>query len=120
MALHSLSLKGEDHVICIEISRGREVLVLVEAYSLAQVEGVGEPISGGFPALCQSRNDVCGTDFEFSQSVVDGMRRGIKGGSGSIKRRVKALWGTFGTVNQRLCLDRARKECAQHQAGRQF
>jgi hypothetical protein len=101
MLLVDHALDGEDHVVGSHVAAGLEVLGGVELHALAQLEGVGQPVGGNGPGLCQAGLDIGAALLELRQSVEHRVACGVEGGARRVLRGVKALGAAFGTVDQR-------------------
>ncbi len=66
-----LALKGEHHIIRIEVARRFEIFGGLPLHTFAQVEGVSFTVFTDIPLLCQRSVQFGGADSELNQSVVD-------------------------------------------------
>ena len=103
VVVQTLTLKAEDHVVCVEVTGWREHVVGMELHALAQVERVFQTVGGCFPAFSQTGDNLGGACLKLCQPVIDRVRRRIERGAGGVKRGVEPFGGPFGTIEQRLC-----------------
>ncbi|MNM95194.1 hypothetical protein D3C81_1076260 [compost metagenome] len=99
-----LTFEREHHVVGVKIAGRFEVFVALPLHAFTQVESVGFAVFADVPFFGQARLQFGGADFEFDQTVIDGHRAGIIGGTRGEQLRVEPFRGPFRTVNQRFGL----------------
>ena len=98
----SLALIAEDHVIGVEIARRGEFFIGMPLHALTQLEGVFHTVWRHFPRFCECWLDFGGALFEFNQTVVDRVGRGIEGAACGVGGRIEPLGRGFRAVNEGL------------------
>ena len=96
-----LAHKREDHIIGVEVAAGFKLFVALKLHVLTQMEGVDSTIRADLPAFCQARYQIGGAGCEVHQPVEYRHCTGVNTGSRGIELRVKILWRSLRTVDQR-------------------
>ena len=104
----------EHDVVGVEVARGREALRAVPLHSLAQLEGVDEPVVRDREALGEAGDGLGVPVLELDQPIVDRLRGCVERGAGREQHRAEALRAAFRAVDQRLGLDRGAERQHRH------
>ncbi len=102
-----LAHKREDHIVGVEVAAGFEGFIALKLHILAQIEGVNRAIRADFPAFRQAGHQIGRAGRKVHQPVKDRHRTGVNAGPGGIELRVKVLWRSFRTEDQRFGVNAA-------------
>ncbi|MCY1423069.1 hypothetical protein D9M71_387740 [compost metagenome] len=109
------AIKGEQHVVGVELTSRLEIRGSVELDAFTQVEGVGQAVIGNVPLGRQPRNHGGAATFELGEAVEHGFCRGVEVGSGGVLTWIETGRAPFGAEHQ---VSRSLSErCTSQQAG---
>jgi len=95
-----LTLEAPEHVVCIHVARGFEVVGGVELDVVAQMKCIGQAVVTDFPGSGERWHDLGGAGLEVHQAVEHGFGGGIGGDGRGVQDRVKTLRAGFGADHQ--------------------
>ncbi|MNB91123.1 hypothetical protein D3C75_381980 [compost metagenome] len=94
------AIKGEQHVVGVELTSRFEIRGSVELDAFTQVEGVGQAVIGNVPLGRQPRNHGGAATFELGEAVEHGFCRGVEVGSGGVLTWIETGRAPFGAEHQ--------------------